>query len=166
MTVNIASGKELLKRAIKGELDGLRFYNFLADKATNGDAKRKLSGLADDEKRHEAILKNLYKRLYKEDVGELPAVGINALAKFFDGSKAKGKQTERDYINLAIEVELAATNFYKEGAAATKDGEMKKLYESLAAEEFTHFEILQAEKDSIGGNYYWFGTDLSSPMED
>ena len=166
MTVDISSGKELLKRAIKGELDGLRFYNYLADKATNADAKRKLSGLAGDEKRHEAILINLYKRLYKEEVGELPAVGINALAKFFDGTKARGKQTEMDFINLAIEAELAATNFYKEGAAAAKDGEMKKLYEDLAAEEFTHFELLQAEKDSLGGNYYWFGTDLSAPMED
>lgn len=166
MTVNITSGKELLKRAIKGEYDGLRFYTYLVEQASNPEAKRKLGGLANDEKRHMAILEALFKNLYKEEVGELPKEGINALAKFFDGSKAKGRHSEMQFIDLAIDAELAATKFYKTGADTAADPEMKRLYTELADEEFGHYESLQAEKSALGGNYYWFGYGDSSPMEE
>jgi len=165
MKGDIASGKELLKRAIKGEQDGLRFYKYLAEKATNPDAKRKLQGLASDEVRHEKTLIDLYKDLFKEEVGELPEKGINALAKFFDGSKAKGKTSEMEFIELAIEAELSATNFYKEGAKTIEDPVLIKICKELAEEEYRHFEILQAEKESLSGNYYWFGYDEGAPME-
>ena len=166
MIPNISSGKELLKRAIKGEHDGLRFYSYLAEKATNPEAKRKLMGLASDETRHQALLEKLYKSLYHEDVGELPAEGINALAKYFDGSKAKGKHSEVQFIDLAIEAELSASKFYRAGAENSNDPQMRSLYKELADEEFGHYESLQAEKDALGGNYYWFGYDDSSPMEE
>lgn len=166
MAVNITSGKELLKRAIKGEKDGLKFYTLLANKTENRDAKRKLQKLADDEKRHEAVLIDIYKRMYNEEVGQLPKEGINALAKFFDAGKAKEKHTEMQFIDLAIEAELSATNFYKETAAHIEDGNLQKICEDLAEEEFGHYELLQAEKDAISGNYFWFGYDSGSPLED
>jgi rubrerythrin len=166
MSLHITSAKELLKRAIKGEYDGLRFYTYLTEKTVNADARNKLSGLASDEKRHVAILENMFKQLYKEEVGELPKEGINALAKFFDGSKAKDKHTEMQFIDLAIEAELAATQFYRNGAETASEQEVKKLYQELADEEFRHYESLQAEKSALGGNYFWFGYGESSPMEE
>ena len=166
MSLQIGSGKELLKRAIKGEYDGLRFYTYLSEKIVNQEAKMKLTGLASDEKRHVAILETMFKKLYKEEVGELPKEGINALAKFFDGSKAKDKHSEMQFIDLAIEAELAATNFYRSGANDVGDQELKKLYLELADEEFRHYESLQAEKSALGGNYYWFGFGENSPMEE
>lgn len=160
------SGKELLKRAIKGELDGRRFYAYVAEKATNPEAKRKLTRLAEDETRHERTLIGVFKNLYHEEVGALPAEGINALARFLDTSKINGLKTEMQYIDLAIQAELSATNFYKENIPNAESAELKALYQSLADEEFSHFELLQAEKDALSGNYYWFGYDGSSPMEE
>ncbi len=166
MAFDIASGKELLKAAIKGEKDGHRFYTMLADMAANPDAKTKLSRLAEDELRHEEVLNDMYKTLFKEEVGQLPEKGINALAKFFDGSHAKGKQSERQYIDLAIEVELSATDFYKDYAQRVEDPIIKEICEKMADEEYRHFEILQAEKDALSGNYYWFAFDSGAPLED
>lgn len=166
MSISISSGKELLKRAIKGEKDGLRFYSLLAHKTENPEAKRKLQKLADDEKRHETTLIEIYEKLYGEEVGQLPREGINALAKFFDAGKAKEKHTEMQFIDLAIEAELSATNFYKETAANLENGDLKKICEDLADEEFSHYELLQAEKEAISGNYYWFGYDVGAPLED
>ena len=40
---------DVLKTAIKGEVDGHKFYDLLAQKATNPEAKRKLENLRDDE---------------------------------------------------------------------------------------------------------------------
>ena len=164
--VDVSSGRELLKRAIKGEKDGLRFYTLLANRAENPEAKRKLQRLAEDEKRHEITLVGIYRRLYKEEVGELPKEGINALAKFFDAGKAKEKQTEMQFIDLAIEAELSATNFYKSAGASITDSELKKICEDLSEEEFRHYELLKAEKEALGGNYYWFGYDTEAPLED
>jgi rubrerythrin len=96
----------------------------------------------------------------------LPAEGINALAKIFDGGRAKGKVSEMQFIELAIEAELSATKFYKDEAAQTVDAQLKKIYQNLADEEFHHYESLQAEKHALGGNYYWFGYGDSSPMEE
>jgi rubrerythrin len=165
MTVDIESGKELLKRAIKGEVDGLRFYSYLAEKVDNKDARRKLTTLASDEKRHKAILTDIYRKLYKEEVGELPEQGINALAKFFDTKKAKGKTSEMEFIDLAIDAELAATKFYKEEAKRLEDSELKEIYVELSEEEFSHYESLMAEKEALSGNYHWFSLDEGAPME-
>ena len=48
--------KNLLKTAIKGEVDGYTFYNLMAEQSKNKDARRRLENLRDDEKRHKAIL--------------------------------------------------------------------------------------------------------------
>ncbi|NMC42345.1 MAG: ferritin family protein [candidate division Zixibacteria bacterium] len=166
MTTIKLSGKELLKRAIKGEQDGLRFYTYVEGKATNPEAKRKLKRLADDETRHEKTLREIFRTVYGEEVGELPAEGINALAKFLNTSGIDELKTEMQFIDLAIQAELSATNFYKENIPTAESAELKKLYQALADEEYRHFELLQAEKDALGGNYYWFGYDGSSPMEE
>jgi rubrerythrin len=166
MTKIKLSGQELLKRAIKGEQDGLRFYTYVAGKATNPEAKRKLTRLAEDETRHEKTLVDIFRSVYGEEVGELPAEGINALARFLDTSRIKELKTEMQFIDLAIQAELSATNFYKENIPTAESAELKKLFQSLADEEYRHFELLQAEKDALSGNYYWFGYDGSSPMEE
>ena len=80
--------------------------------------------------------------------------------------KAKGKHSEVQFIDLAIEAELSASKFYRAGAENSNDPQMRSLYKELADEEFGHYESLQAEKDALGGNYYWFGYDDSSPMEE
>ncbi len=160
-----ATAKELLKQAIRSEIDGRRFYEFLANKTTNPEARRKLTTLANDEKRHEATLKKIYKKQYGEDVGEVPEKGIGVLAEFFADPEAKEGKSEIQYIDLAIQAELAATNFYKEGARNAPDEFIRSIYERMAAEEYSHFESLQAEKSAISGEYSWFGFDESSPLE-
>jgi rubrerythrin len=155
----------VLKRAIKGERDGYFFYNLLAEKATNKDAKRKLENLRDDEIRHEKTLIDIYQRMVGGEVGELPEKGINALAEVFRRGHLEERKTEQEFISLAIEAELAATKFYQEQETATDDPEFRAIFKALADEEYLHFQLLQAEKDALAGNYSWFGYDESSPLE-
>lgn len=166
MKISVKSSKELLKKAIKGEQDGMKFYGGLAEKATNPEAKRKLFDLAKDEKRHEATLVKLYKNLHHEETGPLPKQGIGVLERYFGDSKGRDRQSEVQLIDMAIETELAVTKFYKDAAKTVDDEEFKKVCQELAEEEFAHFELLQAEKEALGGNYYWFGYGEGSPMEE
>jgi rubrerythrin len=166
MADDTEKGKELLKQAVKSEIDGQRFYNFLADKTTNPDAKRKLTNLAGDEVRHEKALKDMYLKIYGEELTDIPKKGVGVLSKFFEHPEGHEKMNERQYIDMAIEAELAATNYYKEQSKTAPTEEFRQIYDSMAAEEYRHFELLQAEKDAISGNYYWFSFGDTSPMED
>ena len=166
MAEELKDMQTLLKTAIKGEVDGYTFYNLLAEQSKNVEAKRRLEGLRDDEKRHKAILVDLYKKHVGEELGELPAHGLSALATVFEKGKLKDLKSEMEYINLAIEAEMAAMKFFKEGSKVVDDPAIKGILENLAEEESSHYDILMAEKQAIGGNYYWFSAGDGAPMED
>ncbi len=156
----------ILKKAIKGEEDGLHFYSLLAEKATNAIAKAKLERLRDDEVRHKVTLVGLYRQHVGGEIGRLPARGINALRKVFAKGHLDQRKTEMEFINLAIEAELAATKYYREERDLIADPKFKEIFDLLAEEEHLHFELLQAEKDALAGNYNWFGYGDAAPLED
>ena len=156
---------EILKKAIKGEEDGYYFYNLLAEKATNVEAKKKLENLRDDEIRHKETLINIFNEFVGGEIGELPPKGINALAEVFRKGKLEERKSEMEFINLAIEAELAATKYYQQERELVDDPKFKKIFDELAAEEHGHYELLMAEKEALSGNYYWFGYGDTSPME-
>ena len=157
---------EILKKAIKGEEDGYYFYNILAGKAKNAEAKRKLEGLRDDEIRHKETLVAIFEKYVGGDIGPLPEKGINALAEVFRKGHVMERHTEMEFLNLAIEAELAATKYYREERDLVDDPSFRKIFDDLADEEHHHFELLQAEKDALAGNYSWFGYDNGAPLED
>jgi len=157
---------DVLKRAIRGEEDGHFFYNLLAEKATNPHAKRKLEGLRDDEVRHKETLYAIYEKHVGGEVGELPEKGLSVLSEVFRKGHLGELKTEMEFISLAIEAELAATRYYQEERDLIDDPEFKKIFDQLASEEHHHYELLQAEKDALTGNYSWFSFDLGAPLED
>ncbi|HUV31113.1 MAG TPA: ferritin family protein [Acidobacteriota bacterium] len=157
---------EVLRRAIKGEVDGHRFYKLLAEKAANADAKRKLEGLRDDEFRHRQTLHGLFEKHVGGDVGRLPDEGISVLSEIFSKGQLHESRTEMEYISLAIEAELAATKYYQQERDLIDDPSFKAVFDELAEEEHSHFQLLQAEKDALGGNYSWFGYEEGAPLED
>jgi rubrerythrin len=156
----------VLKKAMKGEEDGYYFYNLLAEKSTNAEARRKLERLRDDEIRHKETLVAIFDQYVGGDIGKLPAKGISALAQVFRRGHVLERRSEMEFINLAIEAELAATKYYREERDLVEDPSFRKIFDELAEEEHGHFELLQAEKEALGGNYSWFGYDDGAPLED
>lgn len=156
----------LLRTAIKGEVDGYKFYDLLSKKSDNADAKRKLENLRDDELGHKETLIEIYKNKVGGEVGDLPEKGLTALAEVFKKGHLESLKNEREFINLAIEAELAATKFYEEQAKSALFAEHKDIMIRLADEEHRHYELLMAEREAISGNYYWFGYDTNAPLED
>lgn len=165
MADNTATTMQMLKQAIRSEIDGRRFYEFLADKTKNPDAKRKLTTLAQDERRHESILYRIYKKKFGEEVDKVPEKGVGVLSEFFSHPEKHEGLNEVQYIEMAIKAELAATEYYKSEAKNAEDDETKQIFTRMAEEEFNHYESLEAEKSAIGGNYFWFEFGESRPME-
>ena len=156
---------DALKKAIKGEVDGHIFYDLLAEKATNDEARRRLEQLRDDEVRHKEVLYDMYDLIIGGRPERLPDKGINALADVFRRGRLDERKTEIEFINLAIDAELAATQFYQAQREKFDDPQFHALLDQLADEENGHYELLQAEKEAMGGNYHWFSLDHSNPME-
>lgn len=156
---------ELLKKAIKGEEDGYKFYNLLAEKSANKEAKRKLEALRDDEIRHRETLVGLFHRHIGPEIGELPPKGINALAEVFRKGHLEDRKTEMEFLNLAIEAELAATKYYQQERELIDDPEFRAIFDALAEEEHGHYELLMAEKEALSGNYFWFEYGDTTPLE-
>ncbi|HDL02667.1 MAG TPA: hypothetical protein ENH25_00890 [candidate division Zixibacteria bacterium] len=156
----------LLKSAIKSEIDGFTFYDLLSRRTENADAKRRLENLRNDEARHRATLMDIYKKVVGGEIGALPEEGVGPLQKAFADGKLKKFNSEIEYINLAIDAELEAVKFYKEGADVIEDEGFKKIMIEMAEEEHGHYEILMAEREALSGNYFWFSSDGTSPMED
>lgn len=156
---------EVLKVAIKGEEDGFYFYNLLYEKATNQEAKLKLQNLRDDESRHKKTLLELFEKYVGGEVGELPAKGLTALAEVFRKGHLEERKTEMEFISLAIEAELAATQYYQQQKELVDDPSFRDIFDQLADEEHRHYELLMAEKEALSGNYFWFGYGDTSPLE-
>ncbi len=156
---------ETLKRAIKGEEDGYKFYDLLSKKVANEDARRKLENLRDDEKRHKETLIEIFHKHIGGEIGELPEKGINVLAEVFRKGHLEERKTEMEFLDLAIDAELAATKYYREERDLVDDEDFKKIFDQLADEEHRHYELLMSEREALSGNYFWFAYDDSSPME-
>ncbi len=156
---------KILKMAIRGEEDGFTFYDLLFRKATNPDAKRKLENLRNDEAAHKKVLYELYEEHVGGEVGQLPDKGLTPLAEVFKKDHLDELKSEREFINLAIEAELAATKYYREHFEQADLPELKSIFGRLADEEHLHYELLMAEREAMSGNYYWFGYDESAPLE-
>jgi rubrerythrin len=157
---------ETLRAAIKGEEEGYRYYDYLARKSGNMDARRKLENLRDDEMRHKETLIGMFKKFVGGEVGRLPEKGLGALNEVFRDGRIDTLKNEMEFINLAIEVELATSKFYDREKNLVNDPEFQAIFDQLADEEYNHYQLLQAEKDALGGNYHWFSYDSTSPMED
>ena len=107
----------------------------------------------------------IYKTHIGGTIGELPDKGINALAEVFRKGHLADKKTEMEFINLAIEAELAATKYYQDERGLIDDPLFRDIFDKLADEEHHHYELLMAEKEALSGNYYWFGYGDDAPME-
>lgn len=166
MTKTKSEIAKVLKKAIKGEEDGYFFYDLLSKRSTNDMARRKLETLRNDEIRHKETLYGLYDKFVGGEIGKLPAKGISALAKVFRNGHLQDKKTEMEFLILAIEAELAAMKYYQDEHGLVSNPEFRAIFDRLASEEHSHYELLQAEKEALGGNYHWFGYDDGAPLED
>ena len=151
---------EAIRVAIYNEQAAYDFYSGLVNTITNEAGKNKFKFLADDEKRHRRLLED---RFEKEGAGE----------KFvFDPDRAKkvhvdvDSQTSAvDAVQLAIEAEKSAREFYKQAVDKTQIEEGKRMFMDLAQDEDRHYEILIAEREALLGGPYWFSDDEQRLME-
>jgi rubrerythrin len=166
MDIESMNLEAILGMAVKTETLGRQFYLNLSEKIGNDDVRRKILGLADDEKRHQEIMENLYRKMLGKDPTELPAKGVPDIIRAIAALKVSDKTQVLDVLDMAIEAESIATKFYQRGAAIAADNKTRIVFEELQREEEAHYNYLVSEKNAITADYYWFSISDTAAMEE
>jgi rubrerythrin len=137
--------------AMQMEEDGRDYYEEMASKTRIPALKKILTGLADDERRHYQIFKNL-KEQHSDQVSQLSEKSTTIMSdakNIFE--QLSGDEVEVDTAGDAIEVwehaqeiEKKSEDFYREKAGVVPDKTAKDLLNKIADEEHKHWALIES----------------------
>jgi len=155
--------KDTISRAIYAEIGAMNFYSRMAGRIENEEGSSRFEQLSVDEKGHRDTLKGWYSRLFETEFVEDEHEIRNSEIKDIEIS---GEAGAMEALDIAIEAESKANDFYLAEAEKASDPELKKMFESLAQQEKGHYDLLTAERNALTGGFYWFDMDQSGFLED
>ena len=158
--------EDILGLAVKTEIQGRIFYSKLSEKVTHPEVKKRIISLAEDEKRHEKIMADLYRKMLGKEPKDLPEKGIPDIVGAISAMTVNDRSQLLQVLDMAIEAELVAARFYQRGATLAQDPKTRNIFEQLEKEEDGHYNFLVAEKSALSGDLYWFSMGESSMMEE
>lgn len=154
-----------LKTAILNEVEGEKFYKSAAKNAKDPDAAKSFLYLAEDEIKHQQMLKNILKRTKEGSdfsIEDLDLEETSSPAIFKDPETGKTKYaTEISVFHIAILMEKASMDFYRQAAKSTTLAAARSLYKFLAEWESKHLDSMEKIYDSLSEE--WFERQEFSP---
>jgi len=145
MNVEDFSFEEMLKAALKAEINAREVYEHMAGRVDNFVMSERFEFLAGEENKHEGFLRNIYKSIGPEKELELPEETPVPLPYIRYGDDID----ESEIIEQAMDAEIASRDFYRKMAEKADNSGLernpKKLLNYLAGMEQNHYEILKEE---------------------
>ena len=153
-----------LRAAIEIEDNGLLTFLKFARQTKDATGKNMFIRLAMDEHEHRLLIEKQLNNLLegKPLINiEIPKSEIEEIAPKIrekqQRTRGESGLLEIDALNTALDLERKAAKFFRDQAKLISDSEAKALFIRLAEWEDAHFDIIQAELDSIQGTGFWFG---------
>lgn len=153
--------RTLISEAIKLEINGQAFFKKAADITHNELGKKMFHRLADEEVKHLDAFSRLFssviqsddwkKQVEREDL-KGPSPVIEELEERM--KRAEGK-SEVEALRIGMELEQEAIDFFRRSAASMADPTAREIFEKIADEERFHYDLLQAQYDSVTGSGFW-----------
>lgn len=133
--------------AIDFEIENRKLYEEFAEKTGNEDLKGVFLELAEEEKKHENIVRQLKENKKADNVeaGILPKakkVLENIANDLPEGSEGVFVDEQVNVYKKAIDIETKSYEFYEEKAEESDSEEVKKAFKRLAEEEKKHERII------------------------
>jgi len=120
--------------------------------------------LAMDENQHHSILEEQLNELLEKGKWKNVVFSKSEIEQITPTIREKQKRTKGesglsdvDALNTALDLEKKSVNYYREKAESVGESEAKSLLLRLAEWEDSHFDLIQAELDSINQTGLWFG---------
>jgi rubrerythrin len=137
------SSLEVYGIAIRSEIEAARAYEYMATKVEARDVKRKLRFLRDEERKHRAMLEEMYQKDFSDVKLELPDKG---LAPKLTGAIQQDSPIQKLF-ELAMNAEKLSEDFYAQAAAGSESQSGRKLLMYLSGMERGHYFLLKSEFD-------------------
>lgn len=160
----MANAIEILKTAIEVENNGLETFLKFAKQTRDETGKNMFIQLALDEQQHRLILEKQLIQMAEGGAWKAVVIPRSVVEQVAPTIREKQKRTrgesglaEVDALNVALDLEKKAAAFFREKADEMDEPEAKDLFTRLAEWEDSHFDIIQAELDSINNTGFWFG---------
>ncbi|HEC83525.1 MAG TPA: hypothetical protein ENI46_03435 [Firmicutes bacterium] len=159
----IAEGTaEAMKTAIEMEKSGHRFFTEASNKVTHEVGRKLFRRLASEEIDHLRTFERIFDELSKGGDWKqaISSVEPSKRMPYFDEArkefKAQDLSVELDYLRRALEIERHAIEFFENAIANAETQEAKEVFTRILEEGKNHYDLIQAEIDSINHSGFWF----------
>lgn len=134
---------EVIKQGILNEIEGYEFYKMAANSA-NGESKKALLELANEELKHVEYLKELFSKIKddKDDDYKLAMESDVPSPDIYNWNKVESDQTSlaMSVFNIGIQMERDSIVYYEGARDNTKYEEARNLYNILIKWERVHLD--------------------------
>ncbi len=151
----------LIAEAIKLEIRGKEFFLKAAEATHNELGQKMFERLAAEE----VIHLETFSRLFSEVLGsdnwkkEIPGSELKensaVVESLVNRMKGAGGKSELEALSIGLELEKKAIEHFSQAISASSSPEAKELFEKIAAEERYHYDLLQAQLDSLQNTGFW-----------
>ncbi len=154
--------RDVLKKAIQGEIEGRELYRTASEKSSDEKAREVFAFLAEEEDSHIKALQNILKS-YAEDEElkiEMPERKItldNAENPIFSKNfreRLEGRHFEISAISIGMKLEMDSYKFYSAMAEEEYDIKLKEFFRSMSEWEKSHYNALSREMESLQNDYF------------
>jgi rubrerythrin len=156
--------ENVIREAIKLEINGRKFFDHAAEVTHHPRGKKMFLHLAKEEVKHLETFGKLFSEILggtdwkneikPEDIsGEAPLV-----EKLKESMKKEEGKGEIEALRIGMELEQEAIDFFRKAADETDDPVAEKMFLEISEEEKFHYDLLQAQYDSVTGSGFWLGS--------
>lgn len=160
---------EILNKSLRMEEEGYKFYSENAKKIKNSLGRKMLERLAADELHHIERIKEIFESVTEKNTSgiQIEKPNIMVFEKIFKRMKEQVSEAvdelsvvgvdDQEIIDIALQLESHGRFFYEEAATKSEDPKVKAFYEMLAAEEKSHYEVLQSTHKYLENPSLFYG---------
>ena len=153
-----------IKEAIRLEINGRKFFMHAADITGHEKGKKMFRFLADEEVKHMEVFSKLFSQIldnedWKQYVKDEELRGESPLVeKLKERMKNEEGKGEVEALRIGMELEQNAIDFFSKAMFDADDSTAKKIFREIGEEEKFHFDLLQAQYDSVTHSGFWLGS--------
>ena len=151
---------QIIKEAIKLEINGRSFFEFAAEATQNDLGKKMFTKLANDEIEHLKVFNDLFSTIiggdeWKKFVSEQQRGDSTIIDNLKSRVKESKSSSYIEAISIGMELEKNAITFFEKSAIETSDAKTGEICRKISEEEKFHYDLLQAQYDSLTNSGFW-----------
>lgn len=153
---------QAITEAIKLEIEGKAVFEHAAEVTHNELGKKMFRKLAEDETKHLDTFGQLFSAVlggedWKKKVDKEKLQSHSSVIEELKSRMQKeGRAGEIEALRIGMELERKAIDFFENCAKEATDSKAKEIFNKICEEEKLHYDLVQAEYDSVTNSGFWF----------